>query len=126
MLFLLSCSKSSNSNSSTSSKPLKAVLNATVSGMTITITADKSEGDVCAYGFDVYGVDTTLMFHATFSPGTSQQGQKNTAGTGYVSGTLTYIPLSATVDKKADYHVALEVLDSKRDTSWAYTIVTVK
>lgn len=124
MVSLIACSKSSDSNSQ-ASKPLKAVLNATVSGMAITITADKSEGDVCAYGFDVYPVDTNLIFHVTFSPSTSQQGQKNSTGTGYVSGTLKYIPLSATVDKKAQYNVALEVLDSKRDTSWAYTKVTV-
>lgn len=122
---VLSCNKSNSTKMSDEVKPLKAVINYTINGMTVTLDASKSEGDVCAYGWGLQ--DSPLDAFETFSPNSSAQGDKRADGSGkFISGTCKYIPIVMTVSKKADYTLALEVKDSEKNSVWAYQKITIK
>lgn len=117
-LLLVSCQKE---NSKTMAEtlqnlPLKAVANYTVDGLKITLLADKSEGDVCAYGWQANINGDSGPF--TFAPNSSEQGTKNADGT-YISGSCKIIPIVCTVPKAGIYSFDLEVLDSKKNSNWA-------
>jgi len=103
--------------------PLKAVPSFTVNGKTITLTADKSEGDVCSYGFDMTA-DSPEGAHVVFKPNSSVWGEKKDDK--YVSGTLKFIPITAQVDKPGDYIFQMEVLDHDRKSDWAKFKVTIQ
>lgn len=112
------------------SEPLKAVPHATVNGKTITLTADQSTGDVCAYGFQM-SVGSPAGATCTFSPLSSIQGDKNPRRNEdgqpyYISGTLQYSPITATVSKTGAYVFSLQVLDANRNENWADINVEVK
>jgi len=119
---LISCNKTNNAMSE-AIKPLKAVPEFVVNGRNITLTADKSEGDVCSYGFDM-AAGSPDGAHITFSPNSSVWGDKKDDK--YVPGTLKFIPITATVDKPGDYNFSMEVLDRDRKSNWAYFKVTIK
>lgn len=128
-LSLGACSKSSKSSNSAKDKPLKAIITTSVSGMSITTDASKSEGAICAYGTNAYPVDPNITFHWSITPASDQHCDYLTAsgsGSGYIPCDLPFIPLVTTVDVKTKYVVALEILDKDKHTSWAYDTVTVK
>lgn len=111
-------------------KPLKAVPTASVNGKVITLNADKSEGDVCAYGWQM-SVGSPQGATVAFSPNSSVQGDKNsrrneTGQPYYLSGTLQYSPITATVSKIGTYIFSLQVLDANRNENWADITVEVK
>jgi hypothetical protein len=126
-LFLsLSCSK----QKSMEQRPLKAVPSYGIDGKTITLLADKSEGDVCAYGWQV-SVGSPVGANVTFSPNSSIQAQKNPDRDQpdqpyYLTGTLQFSPITANVDKAGTYIFSLQVLDAFRNESWADLTIEVK
>ena len=107
----------------TQTVPLKAVPTATVNGLKVTLMADQSQGDVCAFGWQASTAGDSGPF--TFDPNSSEQGTKNPDGT-YVSGSCKLIPIVCTVPKAGNYSFDLEVLDSKKNTNWGTINVQVK
>ncbi len=120
-ILILSCTKQ---KSMDQPQPLKAIPNATVNNKTITLTADKSEGDVCAVGWQM-STGSPAGAKVTYSPTSFIQGEKNPDGT-YKSGTLQFKPITATVDKVGTYVFSLQVLDANKKESWADINVEVK
>lgn len=112
-------------------RPLKAVPSYMIDGKTITLIADKSEGDVCAYGFAM-SVGSPAGATVVFNPiEGSVQGEKNPNRNNpgepyYKSNTLQYIPITATVNKIGNYTFKLQVLDANRNEHWADIQVEVK
>lgn len=124
----LSCSKTKESTMDT--RPLKAVPTASVNGKVITLTADKSEGDVCAYGWALTATSPTQST-VSYSPNSSIQGDKNpdrdvSGQPYYLKGTLKYTPVMATVTKTGNYIFSLQVLDANKNESWADITIEVK
>lgn len=124
---ILSCSKNSQSMDT---RPLKAIPSYMVNGKQITLIADKSEGDVCAYGWQM-SQGSVAGGTATFSPLSSVQGEKNPdrniqGQPYYKSGTLQYSPIIATVNKVGTYIFTLQVLDAYQKESIADITVEVK
>jgi len=130
LLFCISLSLSCSKNKSMEQRPLKAVPTASVNGMVITLTADKSEGDVCAYGWQMSN-GSPQGATVTFNPISSFQAEKNPDRDKpnqpyYKSGTLQYHEILATVNKPGNYIFSLQVLDANRNESWADINVEVK
>lgn len=125
---VLSCSKSKSSTMDT--RPLKAIPSYMINGKVITLIADKSEGDVCAYGWGLRS-GSVVGGTAIFSPLSSVQGDKNplrdqSGQPYYVSGSLKFTPITATVNKEGIYIFSLQVLDANRNENWADITVEVK
>lgn len=111
-------------------RPLKAIPSYMINGKTITLIADKSEGDVCAIGWQM-SEGSPAGANCTFSPLSSIQGDKNPNRNNpgepyYITGTLEYSAITATVDKTGSYVFSLQVLDANRNESWADVNVEVK
>lgn len=111
-------------------RPLKAIPSYMVDGKKITLIADKSEGDVCALGWQM-SVGSPAGAKCTFSPMSSLQGDKNPNRDipnqpYYISGTLQFQNITAIVDKVGNYIFSLQVLDANRNESWADINVEVK
>lgn len=130
LIFSLSLALSCSKNKTMDIRPLKAIPSYMIDGKTITLIADKSEGDVCAYGWAMSQgspEDATVKF----SPNTSVQGEKNPNRDQpnqpyYISGTLQYFHIIATVDKLGTYIFSLQVLDGNRNDDWATLTIEVK
>ena len=130
VLILLSLALSCSKSKTMEQKPLKAVPTASVNGKVITLVADKSEGDVCAYGWQM-STPSPAGATATFSPLSSVQGEKNPRRDEqgqpyYLTGTMKYSPITATVSKTGTYIFSLQVLDANRNENWADITVEVK
>lgn len=112
-------------------RPLKAIPSYMIDGKTITLIADKSEGAVCAYGFQMSEGSpqgATVVFNPAEG---SIQGEKNPSRNDpnqpyYISGSLKYSPIIATVNKAGNYVFSLQVLDAFRNESWADINIEVK
>lgn len=131
LIFSLSLALSCSKNTQSMVKPLKAVPTASVNGKVITLTADKSEGDVCAYGWQK-SVGSPQGATVAFNPiEGSIQGEKNPKRDEqgqpyYISGTIQIKPITATVDKVGTYIFSLQVLDANRNENWADISIEVK
>ena len=122
-IFSLSLLFSCNKQKSMEQKPLKAIPSYMVDGKKITLIADKSEGDVCAIGWQMSN-GSPQGAKVSFSPSSSIEGQKNpnrnTQGQPYyLKETFQFSPITATVDKVGKYVFSLQVLDANRNESWA-------
>jgi hypothetical protein len=68
---LLSCNKE-NSKNMAETLPLKAIPTATVNGLKVTLIADQSQGDICAYGWQANASGDGGPF--IFTPNSSEHG----------------------------------------------------
>lgn len=124
---IFSCSKN---QTSMHTRPLKAVPTATVNGKVITLTADKSEGDVCSVGWAM-SEPSPAGATVVFDPISYIQGEKhpkrNESGQPYfITGTFKYSAIKATVNKIGTYKFSLQVLDAFKNENWADITVEVK
>jgi hypothetical protein len=103
------CSKSKDSNSS-SALPLKAIPSSTVSGLDISLLADKSTGPVTQYGWQLETSSPTDG-PVTYSPSSSHKG-------------ADFVPIKATITKKGNYIFRLTVYD--KDNNLDYQLLTVE
>lgn len=111
-------------------RPLKAIPSYMVDGKKITLIADKSEGDVCAAGWQM-SIGSPQGADAIFYPSSSYQAQKNPDRDKpdqpyYISDTFEFQPITATVNKSGTYIFSLEVLDAFKKSSWADITIEVK
>lgn len=107
-----------------SDTPLKAIPEATIEGYKIRLSAAKSEGDVCAWGFAM-SLGSPDKAKVKFSPKSSIQGQKTEDKKKYISGSCPFITITATVDCPGEYVFSLQVLDKDKKDHWADIKVNV-
>ena len=107
-----------------SDTPLKAIPEATVEGYKIRLSASKSEGDVCAYGWAL-SIGSPENAKVRFSPKRSMQGTKTEDKKKYISGTCPFVTITATVDCPGEYIFSLQVLDKDKNDHWADVKVSV-
>lgn len=104
--------------------PLKAIPEATIEGYKIKLSAAKSEGDVCAYGWGM-SLGSPDKARVKFSPKSSMQALKTEDKKKYISGSCPFITITATVDCPGEYVFSLQVLDKDKKDNWATIKVEV-
>jgi len=105
--------------------PLKAIPEATVEGYKIRLSAAKSEGDVCQYGWGM-SLGSPDKAKVKFSPKSSMKGQKTEDKKAYIPGSCPFITITATVDCPGEYIFSLQVVDKDKNDHWADVKVTVE
>lgn len=95
LLIFTACTKQ---NSLQMATTLKAVPEATVNGKTITLTANKSEGEITKYGWQL-DISSPTTSPVTYAPSSSHKGGD-------------FVPITATVIKPGVYEFGLTVYDT--------------
>lgn len=111
---IISCSKS-NSTKMSEVVPLKAVPTASVNGRVITLSADKSTGDITQYGWQLEDSSPTGG-PVTYAPSSSKRANDNG---------IDFTPITATVTKTGMYKFRLTVYD-KSSQDYNFINVDVK
>ncbi len=88
--------------------PLKSIPTATASGKTITLTADKSTGDVKMYGWQLEDSSPTEG-PVTYSPSSSHKG-------------ADFVPIAATVTRTGTFTFRLTVYS---ETAQDYALINI-
>lgn len=109
IMSFIACSKSSDSNSQ-SSGSLKAIPSSTVSGLDISLLADKSTGAITQYGWQLE-ISSPTDGPVTYTPSSSHKGSD-------------FVPIKATITKKGNYIFRLTVYD--KDNNLDYQLLTVE
>jgi hypothetical protein len=107
-----------------SDTPLKAIPEATVEGYKIRLSAAKSTGDICGYGWAM-SLGSPDKAKVKFFPKSSMKGQKTEDKKSYISNSCPFITITAEVDTPGEYIFSLQVVDKDKNDDWADIKVTV-
>lgn len=111
---IISCNKENSTKMSEETQPLKAIPTASVNGMTITLSADKSTGPITSYG---WALDVSSPTYAdpsnpvVISP-LSFKANKDDKGNWILP--IIFHPTTTTVTKAGKYTFSLTVYDADK------------